>query len=160
MDAAPDGWCLLTDIDHLLKKEDAELLYHILGGIRRQKTMWYFPSRVWADGRPLNPHPNTYIIPRSLYWECGGTDEDFSGYWGAGEQSFRRILKATGEGSWPLNVYLTHFGRDDIPDASTREWGRKGSPYDYNNNPELVKKARGPAYKPVNPLRFSWERVL
>jgi len=155
MKMAPDGWALLADIDHLLEAEQAtELsLYEF------HKGFCHTFNRKWADGRPLNPHPNSYLLERSLYWTVGGTDEDFSGYWGAGEQSFRKILMKYAAEHWHFDtIYLTHFGRDDIPDASTREWGRRGSEWDYNNNPVLKAKARGPAYKPVNPLRFSWEK--
>jgi hypothetical protein len=59
-----------------------------------------------------------------------------------------------------MGVTLTHFGRDDIPDASTLEWGRKNSQWDWKNNPALVEKAKAAPYKPVNPLRFEWERQI
>lgn len=165
MKMAPKGWCLLTDIDHMLSQNQAGIL---CGGVLIEYNAtnhhslfdYFLFGRRWADGRTLHPHPNSYLIERDSYWVCGGTDEDFSGFWGAGESAFRKSLQFYGGAPHMLGVYLTHFGRDDIPDASTREWGRKGSEYDYNNNPELVKKARGPAYKPVNPLRFDWERVL
>jgi hypothetical protein len=159
MHVAPKGLCLLTDIDHLLSAKDAELLaatIYVAGKPRTAYTM----QRRWADGRPLHPHPNSYVLERYLYWQAGGTDEDFSGRWGAGEAAFRKSLNVTARNIVLLNdVYLTHYGRDDIPDASTREWGRKGSAWDYNHDPKLKAKARGPAYKPENPLRFDWEQV-
>jgi hypothetical protein len=155
MHVAPDGWCLLADLDHLLCSDQAELL------VNQKFGHGYFNfRRRWADGRPLHSHPNSYLLQRSLYWEAGGTDEDFSQRWGAGEAPFRKSLQAvTGRSPVTLPVYLTHYGRDDIPDASTREWGRKGSAWDYNHDPKLKAKARGPAYKPENPLRFDWEQV-
>lgn len=157
MHVAPEDWCLLTDIDHVLYADQAPRFFDGFS-MHDSRAVFNF-QREWADGRPLHPHPNSYLIYRSLYWKVGGTDEDFSGYWGAGEGAFRKALALATSAFYTLPIYLTHFGRDDIPDASTREWGRRGSKWDYNNNPELVKKARGPAYKPVNPLRFAWEKT-
>lgn len=153
-------WTLLTDIDHLLGAAQAACLEGRF--IYPDSRNAFLLNRRWADGRMLNPHGNSYLICRCLYWKTGGCDEDWAGWWGAGEASFRRALLATG-GRVGIadyeDIYLTHFGRDDIPDASTTEWGRRGSEYDYNRNPALVKKARGPAYKAERPLRFSWEKV-
>ena len=163
MDRAPDGWCLLTDIDHLLEARYADkLLDYSL--ILNDRCFFTF-SRQWASGERLNSHPNSFLLQRELYWRIGGCDEDWAGWWGAGEQVFRKGINGMAAGDQLSLIFLTHYGRKDIPDASMSELEgetkiRKGSKYDYNNNPELVKKARGPAYKPVNPLRFSWERVL
>ena len=154
MHAAPDGWCLLTDIDHLLKQEDAERLVSALPHLDRAQV--YVPSRRWADGRPLHPHPNSYVMQRSIYWKIGGCDEDWSGWWGAGENVFRKKLGTIARTVALPTVFLTHFGRDDIPDASTREWGRRKSKYDWTNNPLLVAKHKAAPYTPKNPLRFDW----
>ncbi len=163
MSAAKDGPCLLTDIDHLLKKEDARKLtnhFEQIGPSGLAAKVFYIFQRNWADGRPLHPHPNSYVLQRSLYWACGGTDEDWSGWWGAGEQVFRKIIFTLADQIEFRTIYLTHYGRDDIPDASTTDLGRKNTPWDWRNNPALVEKAKTAPYKPINPLRFEWERVL
>lgn len=150
-----DGWCLLTDIDHVLKAADAARLVKF----SPQSGRYYVPGRVWADGRRLHAHPNSYLIERSLYWQVGGCDEDWTGWWGAGEGVFRKMLGKIARGSETSAFRLTHFGRDDIADASTTQWGRAKSAYHWRKNPALVKKASGPPYRPVNPLRFPWEQV-
>ena len=155
MDRARDGWCLLTDIDHLVEKDQAEKIIAASSSLDMKRSYGF--KRRWADGRPLRPHPNSYLLQRSLYWRIGGTDEDWSGWWGAGENVFRKALRAAAGGTIELDVYLSHFGRDDIADASTREWGRRGSRFDWANNPKLVAKHRGAPYRPDNPLRFEWE---
>ena len=158
MDQAPEGWCLLTDIDHLLDADAANTLVDLLPSLN--ETYAYTLSRRWADGRLLHPHPNSYIIQRSAYWQAGGTDEDWSGYWGAGEQAFRKCLRRYCPIMGPIfNVFLTHFGRDDIKDASTRDWGRRDSSYDWRKNPFLAKKLKADGYRPENPLRFEWKKV-
>lgn len=157
MDRAPDGWCLLTDIDHLLEKAAAIELLNCLALFEAAEFGTF--ARRWADGRKLHSHPNSFLLQRSLYWKVGGCDEDWSGWWGAGEQVFRKTLHHHGREIALPTVYLTHFGRDDIADASTREWGRRGSEWDWRNNPKLVAKAKRAPYRPENPLRFEWEKV-
>lgn len=158
MHAAPEGWCLLTDIDHLLTRYNA---LRLACAVNSFGTADYFLlGREWADGRLLHPHPNTYVLQRSLYWRVGGCDEDWTGYWGAGEQVFRKTIACIANSTTLESIRLTHYGRDDIADASTRVWGRRGSEYDWRNNAKLVKKAQMAPYKPENPLRFTWERVV
>ncbi len=160
MFVAPDGPCLLTDIDHLLQKDDASKLVQLIHNTGVPGKIFYIFQRKWADGRALHPHPNSYVLQRSLYWACGGTDEDWSGWWGAGEQVFRKIIFTLADQIEFRTIYLTHYGRDDIPDASTTDLGRKNSPWDWRNNSMLVAKAKQAPYKPANPLRFEWGRVL
>lgn len=151
------GWCLLTDIDHLLTAEEAVKL----GAFARELVpgVAYVPARRWADGRELHRHPNTYLLQQTTYWATGGTDEDFSGWWGAGESSFRKALTAVAAVRESDRFTLAHFGRDDIADASTREWGRRGSDWEWSRNAALVKKTREGPYWGERPLRFEWERV-
>jgi hypothetical protein len=161
MDRAPDGWCMLTDIDHLLTTRAAQSL--VYASAHFNSGYYYMLDRQWADGRQLHPHPNSFVLEKTLYWAVGGCDEDWTGHWGAGEQVFRKGLQSVARGYGKIGGTvvpgLTHFGRDDIADASTREWGRRDSRYDWRKNPALVEKARRAPYKPQNPLRFEWERV-
>ena len=161
MRVALTTWCLLTDIDHLLCAADAESLMSVISVLPPQfePSMYFTFQRRWADGRALNPHPNSYLLSQKLYWMIGGTDEDWSGWWGAGEQVFRKGIQAVAKEHPLKNIFLTHFGRDDISDASTREWGRRDSQYDWRNNPELLQKAKSAPYRPENPFRFEFERV-
>lgn len=161
MHVAPEGWCLLTDIDHLLPAADAERLvdFLLLEPVDHQRPLFYIPARAWARGEPLEPHTNTYILQRSLYWRIGGCDEDWTGWWGAGEPVFRKHIYSIAQRVDLPNICLRHYGRDDIADASTTEWGRKNTPYHWSNNPALVEKFHGKPYRPDHPLRFDWERV-
>lgn len=160
MHTAPEGFSLLTDIDHLLCGEDAARLVAALGSAAPHETGQFFvPSRRWADGRPLGPHTNSYVLTRALYWRVGGTDEDWSGWWGAGEHVFRATINSMATRVELENVYLTHFGRADIADASTTEWGRRDSKYHWGNNPALLAKVKRAPYRPDRPLRFDWEKI-
>ena len=155
MQQAADGWCLLTDIDHVLMPEDADRLVSTTLNAK----CYYTPARKWANGKKLDPHSNTYLLQRDLYWKTGGSDEDYTGWWGAGEPAFRKMIRMLAKGHNLPSVTLTHFGRDDIADASTTEWGRKDSPYYWSHNPALLKKWKAGAYKASHPIRFTWERV-
>lgn len=157
MHVARDGWCLITDIDHLLRAYDAERLVGMLPDF--DPARFYVPARAWADGRELQPHTNSYVLTRELYWRIGGTDEDWSGSWGAGEHVFRKHILSVATRVDLEDVYLTHYGREDIADASTREWGRRDSSYHWANNPALVAKCKLAPYRPQNPLRFDWEKI-
>lgn len=170
MHVAPDGLCLISDIDHLLGVYDAERLIQTMSPspcltvslsppLPVSQPVFYVPARQWIDGRPLEPHTNTYILERSLYWRVGGCDEDWTGWWGAGEPVFRKHIYSIASRVDLPDVYLYHFGRDDIADASTTEWGRKGTPDHWSNNPALLEKFHAKPYRPENPLRFEWEKI-
>jgi len=147
-----EGWCLLTDMDHLLTNEEARKIkiedYH--------SNLAYKPLRVLPDGSEYKRHPNTYLMTKDLYWSCGGYDEDFCGWYGT-DATFRRQLgKALTETD---NFALTLYGREVIHDANTRTLGRKGSEYHVSNNNVLTGKKKYGG-EPVKPLQFPWTRQI
>jgi len=58
-----------------------------------------------------------------------------------------------------LGIALTLYSRDEVPDASTTNYGRKNSQYHILNNPELMER-RKQMPGPIRPLNFEWERLL
>lgn len=150
-----EGWCVVTDMDHLLTKSQFEKLRKL----RLDKATHYVPGRRKANGERYKRHPNSYVLHKDLYWKAGGYDESFSGYYGT-DSTFRRQLAAVSQRVELGELfYLTLYGRDIIPDASTRNYGRKGSEYQIGKNPELnTRKKEGPP--PIPPLNFPWERLL
>lgn len=156
MDRAPEGWVLVTDVDHLLNVKNACKLLELEVADKH----YYIPSRKLADGTGYSMHPNTYYLQKSLYWEVGGCDEDFSGWYGS-DATFRRAVAEKGTRVELKHIHTNLFGRTAIADASTVKWGRKDSAYHVSNNPELMQKKKSKIIeKPVNPLRFEWKRVL
>lgn len=154
MHCAPDGWCLVTDMDHVLEADQVERLL----ALPARPDRYYVPARRrMPDRDAYKPHPNSYYLTRSLYWRAGGCDEDFAGWYGSDSQ-FRRALTLVGQRVELAAPALTLYGREVIADASTTEWGRKDSPHHSSRNPVLRAK-RATAYKARNPLRFPWERV-
>jgi Glycosyl transferase family 2 len=156
MHCAPEGWVLVTDIDHVLMPDDAAELV----GMKVKKGHYYIPARrIMPHSTPYKRHPNSYYLTRQMYWDAGGCDEDFAGHYGS-DSTFRRALTLVGTRVELDSPALTLYGRDVIPDASTTEWGRKDSPWHSGNNPDLKMKKLQGAYKAKNPLRFEWTRVL
>ena len=157
MHHAPDGWCLLTDIDHLLTAENAaRLVYTPLKPGR-----FYTPGRRRAvDGEPYKPHPNSFVLERSLFWDAGGYDEDFTGVYGK-DSIWNRQLDMVGQRrEWP-ELELLLYGREVLPDASTSTLGRKGSEYDVALDPALSKRKKmAHLVKPTSHMRLPFHRVL
>ena len=151
-------WALLCDIDHLVTVDQ---LGPLLGlDFTRLRTA-YMPNQMSTSGKPYHkPHPNIYVMRVEDFWDLGGYDEDFVGWYGS-DHNFQRLMREWGiEQVFADHVYLTAFLSDDIADANTKDWGRKRSPYVLKLNKALIAKARGPKYKPENPIRFEWERQL
>jgi hypothetical protein len=145
-----EGWCLMTDMDHLLTVEESSKIH--LGNPMRA----YKPRRVLPDGSEYKRHPNTYLLTKDLYWSCGGYDEAFCGYYGT-DSTFRNQLgkRIVNTDSFALTLY----GRDVIHDASTRTLGRKGSEYYVGSNPHMKRRRKYGGTK-VRQLNFPWERQL
>lgn len=156
MDRAPEGWCLVTDFDHVLEPDDARKLW----ALKKNGRCFYVPARRRAvDGKPYHRHPNSYVLTRELFWETGGCDEDFCGTYGS-DSTFRRAINALARRVEVVEPVLTLYGREVVPEASTVDWGRKDSEFHSSRFPALNKKKFSGAYLASNPLRFPWERVL
>ena len=147
------GWCLISDMDHLLNVTNARKL----AALTYDRAVHYVPNREKPDGSKYHHHPNTYFLTSDLYWLAGGYDESFRGYYGS-DSVFKRQLNEISERQM-LNVALTLYSREDIPDASTTNYGRKDSQYHILNNPELMER-RKQMPGPIEPLNFEWERLL
>lgn len=150
-----EGWCLITDMDHLLSKDQFEKLYKL----ELSTTTHYVPGRKKLNEEWYKRHPNSYILHKDLYWKAGGYDESFSGYYGTDSTFRRQLAKVSERVELQKIFYLTLFGRKDIKDASTRNYGRKGSEYQVGRNPELAARKRTNP-PPIPPLNFPWERQL
>lgn len=148
------GWCLLTDIDHLLTAESARAILEY----EKRNGVYYVLGRRKANGEPKPRHPNTYLIQGVTYWKTGGYNEEFRGYYGT-DGHFKKLMNTVAKGIDLFDIELVLFGREVIPDASTRDLGRKDSPYNIKNNPALYAKLKDMS-KSKHTCRFEWERLL
>ena len=149
-----EGWCLITDIDHLLTEKNLKnILKYPLN-----KLCAYKPKRTLPDNSYYKSHPNSYVIHRDLFWQTGGCDEAYAGYYGI-DSTFRRRLTNYADIIEFDDIYLILYRRDTIADASTTTYGRKGSEYAVCNNHELARRKKENP-QPIPPLNFTWERIL
>lgn len=150
-------WSFMTDMDHVLPRGEVPKLL----ALDARPRIYYLPNQLLVDGTSLErPHPNSYLMRTLDFWSMGGYDEDFAGYYGS-DGNFRRCAQGAGLREEPTRAFSTVvFRAHDIPDANTKDWGRKGSPFHATNNPVLVAKRKGRPYKAINPIRFPWVRVL
>jgi hypothetical protein len=161
---APEGWLLLTDMDHVLEPTAAAALFDRLPKLNPRAI--YTLDRIEADTRKPTldrngnpkPHPNSFVLTRELYWKIGGYDEDLTGVYGT-DGFFRQRAFSIGKRAH-IDIPLVRYWRDIVPDASTTTLPRKEG-RDPNAKARILaaKRARGEADM-VKVLQFSWERVI
>lgn len=158
---APEGWLLLTDMDHMLTADHA---VELLGRELDPGTV-YMLDRIEADtGEPTigakgnpKPHPNSFVMTREMYWKVGGYDEDYCGIYGTDALFRDRAFKTAKKGH--LNIPLARYWRDLVPDASTTTLPRKeGREPDAKGKVLAAKINRGEGDM-VKVLQFDWKRV-
>jgi hypothetical protein len=118
-------WLLLTDIDHVAPAATlAELLRRLDAGAISPRH-FYTLDRVSAPGMtPYKPHPDSYLMPRDLFWRAGGYDEFFAGHYGTSGIARRRFETAGTRGHL-IGLPLVRYGRAVVADANTTTLPRK-----------------------------------
>lgn len=114
---APEGWCLVTDIDHVIPEQT---LSSVVFGSHDSSVIYGF-SRSEHDGRELAPHPNSWLLTRTMFWSVGGYDERLSGHYGT-DGSWRRRCAETA----PMAILADRLIRyEHVGDSSTTSYKRK-----------------------------------
>lgn len=114
---APDGWLLLTDMDHVVPLETLDAVIH---GQHRPGTIYAF-SRREHTGAAVSPHSASFLMTRALFWQIGGYDETLSGYYGTDGDYRRRAARHA-----PLQLLPDVLIRHEyVEDASTTRYRRK-----------------------------------
>lgn len=114
---AVEGWCAVTDMDHVIPQTTASAL--IYG--QHDPSVIYGFSRSEYSGERITPHPNSWYLTRAMFWRVGGYDERLAGYYGS-DGLWRRRLAATA----PLKILEDRLVRyEHIEDASTARYLRK-----------------------------------
>jgi hypothetical protein len=163
---APEGWLLLTDMDHVLTAESAAVLFERMDRGKLDPSTVYMLDRVEVDtGKPTldrngnpKPHPNSFVMTRDMYWRIGGYDEDLTGVYGTDRYFRDRAYRFGKRGH--LNIPLVRYWRDIVSDASTNGLPRKeGREVGAKERILAAKRARGEA-DVVKVLQFPWERIV
>lgn len=144
---ARQGWCVLTDMDHVITQEVAA---HLVCLAHDSKVIYRF-SRVEHTGAPIHPHPNSMFMTRDMFWRIGGYDETLSGFYGT-DGDWRRRCAATAPVCTLSDALVRH---EHIGDSSTRRYKRK-QPEDAGKKALL--RQRRPGWKP-KVLSFPYHEV-
>lgn len=158
---APDGWLLLTDMDHAVPASTLDRLFLVADG-----AAFYTLGRVEPDGSPTldkrgqpKPHPNSYLLTRELYWRAGGYDEDYTGIYGT-DGAFRRQLEAVARHEHLPDAPLVRYSRKLIEDASTNRYSRSAHGGVAAKARVLAWKRKNGREKLIATLECEWTRVL
>lgn len=117
MHHAPEGWCVLTDMDHVIPASTADAL--VYG--RHDPAVIYGFSRIESTGTPLAAHPNSWFLTRAMFWRVGGYDETLSGHYGTDGDWRRRCA-----GVAPMHILSDRLIRHEYDgDSSTTRYQRK-----------------------------------
>jgi hypothetical protein len=144
---AETEWCLVTDMDHIVPRET--LINRIYG--KHDPNVVYGFSRKEHTGEEIAPHPNSWFLTKKKFWEIGGYDESFSGYYGTDGEWRRRIRQHA-----PIHILTDYMIRYEYQqDSSTTTYKRK-QPQDAMVG--KIIRARKPGWKPKT-LSFPYEEV-
>jgi hypothetical protein len=147
MHYAVDGWCVLTDMDHMVPEETLTALI----------TQEHDPAIIYRFGRrehtgaAVHPHPNSMFMTRAMFWRVGGYDETLSGHYGT-DGDWRRRCAATTMIRTLTHDLVRHEYQDD---SSTLTYKRK-QPEDAGKKALIARRGRG--WKPKT-LSFPYGEV-
>ena len=156
---AAGEWLLLTDMDHMMAAKNIIRLWGALPEL--EEDIIYLFTRVDAPfGTPYKPHDDSYFMTKSMYWEIGGYDEEFSGLYGT-SGLYRQRAFATAGGHRRLKIPLTRFPREVMPDASTTEFTRKLPDLGHKKFVDQVvqRKVDGGRIDQIQVLSFPYEEI-
>lgn len=145
---ASDGWCLVTDMDHVLPASTAEAL--VYGKHDLDKS--YAFARIEHSGEKVTPHSASFFMTRQLFWTVGGYDERYSGHYGSDGKYRKRLLAAA-----PMQVLPDRLVRHEYDgDSSTTAYTRK----EVTDNSAIARIAASiPAWTAPRVLSFPYHEV-
>ena len=150
----PTEWAFFMDMDRILLRNDLKrLLKRYLDVNKHYKPRGIkMGQRLESDDKlPVNQ----FLTTIDNFWKTGGYDEDYCGCYG-GDGPFLKALEKVAPLEILEDIRLIRY-HGDIPglDSFTSDLVRDKS---YHNI--AIRKKRQGLTKPVNPIRFNWERLL
>lgn len=145
---AAGGWCVLTDIDHVIPVTTATAL--AFG--QHDPSVIYGFSRIEHTGERITPHSASWFLTTQMFWKVGGYDERFSGVYGSDGDYRRRCAQVA-----PLQILTDRLIRHEYQeDSSTTRYLRK-QPEDSAAVKRII-AARGAGWTPKT-LSFAYAEV-
>jgi GT2 family glycosyltransferase len=142
---APDGWILLTDMDHVVPSATLDAVIH---GEHDPGLIYAF-ARKEHTGQVIAPHSASFLLTRSLFWRIGGYDEGLSGYYGTDGDFRRRAAKQARFALLPSPLIRHEYQGD----SSTRKYLRK-QPQDARVRQLIDERER--TGRPIKALTFPY----
>jgi len=148
------GWIYMSDIDTVIPKVEAKKLFE---KYPLDENCFYMPKRVWLPGStPAAPAIVNLLYHKSQYQKIGGYDEDYSGSYYKEDVDYIERLKRSIPMVERNDVTIKVVHHSVVSDSRTRGMSR-----DRSRNQQLFQEKEALGFpKPINPLRFSWEREL
>jgi hypothetical protein len=144
---ADEGWCLVTDMDHIVPASTASAL--VYG--KHDPSVIYGFSRIESTGEVIAPHPNSWFMTKAMFWKVGGYDETMSGFYGS-DGDWRRRIAATA----PMQILSDRLIRQEHDgDSSTTRYLRKQA---IDSNIKRIVAARGKNWRPKT-LSFPYREI-
>jgi len=144
---APSGWCVFTDMDHVLPERTIDVLAN---RVYDPNAIYRF-SREEHTGAVIHPHPNSMFMTKDMFWKVGGYDEALSGHYGT-DGDWRRRCAATAKVFTLRQPLIRHEYQGD---SSTVDYLRK-QPQDAAK--KAIIKTRKPGWRPKT-LSFPYHQV-
>lgn len=144
---APEGWCLVTDMDHVVPETTASAVVY---GHHDAEVIYGFSRREYT-GVSAPPHPNSWLMTRAMFWNVGGYDEALSGHYGT-DGDWRRRCAATAQ----MHILTDRLIRHEYQqDSSTTSYLRK-QPEDAAVKRIVAKRGKG--WRPKT-LSFAYDEI-
>lgn len=141
------GWCLLTDMDHIVPVETIRAVMYS----KLLKLAVYRFQRREHTGEKIHPHPNSMLMRNATFWRIGGYDEALSGCYGTDGDWRRRCVASAPVLTLPFELERHEYQAD----SSTTRYLRK-QPEDARKK-EIIAK-RGPGWRP-RVLSFPYREI-
>ena len=113
---------LLTDIDHVVPKATVLRLIEL----DPQTEIFTLQRRAHFSDKEIDSHVNSFFLSKERYWQVGGYDEDYWGWYGT-DKLFRKRLIATGDVTMVRGFFLELVTRGSILDAKNTSLRRRPS---------------------------------
>lgn len=153
---AKNDWIFYSELDHV---PDRKFLEGLLELPRKDCYYMFQRKNSHPDSSPQysnRPHPATWFIERKRWWDVGGLDEDFAGFYGHDDTFFLMCLNHLGVKQVVSDLTLrnlsgNHEVKADLNGVVAKDATRNGK--------LLAKKIAEGKWKAENPIRFPWHEV-
>lgn len=151
---AASHWVAWIDIDHALSTESVTKLLDLP---LDEGAIYAFERILHKSKERQDPHKESCLMAKRLYWDIGGFDESFSGHWSYPDRDWLWRIKRLGFVRKSCGIPLEFITLDDIPDARTpgkRKQCREEAAWDDIN------QWKNHNHIGVQTLKLPWKRIL